>query len=146
MSWDVADPFMIRVTVGPEDCDEFGHTNNVMYLQWLENAAWEHSRALGLGFADYERIGAGCVVRRHELEYLSATHPGDVLDVATWISGNDGRVDLWRDYQVRTVDEATTVLRARTRWICIDMETGRPRRQPKEFLDAYRPHDEPIGP
>jgi acyl-CoA thioester hydrolase len=31
------------------------------------------------------------------------------------------------------------VLRGRTQWICVDMKTGRPRRQPPEFIAAYRP-------
>ena len=33
MSWDVATPFVQPVTVQPGDIDEFGHTNNVVYLQ-----------------------------------------------------------------------------------------------------------------
>jgi len=47
--------------VAPEHLDEFGHTNNVVYLSWLQDVAWAHSVSLGFGMADYRRVGAGCV-------------------------------------------------------------------------------------
>jgi acyl-CoA thioester hydrolase len=71
--WDVPEPFIQSLTVDADHLDEFGHVNNVVYLQWAESVAWAHSAALGLGMADYQRLGAGCVVRRHELDYLAAT-------------------------------------------------------------------------
>ncbi|HSW15076.1 MAG TPA: thioesterase family protein [Solimonas sp.] len=138
-AWDVARPFIERVAVGPEHLDRFGHTNNVMYLQWLEKVAWSHSVSLGFGFDDYERVGAGCVARRHELDYLAATFAGDELLLATWIHENDGKLSMWRRYQIIRAGDGKTVLRGQTHWVCIDMKTGRPRRQPEEFLKAYVP-------
>lgn len=138
-TWDVAAPFVERVTVGPEHLDRFGHTNNVMYLQWLEKVAWAHSVSLGFGFEDYERIGAGCVARRHELDYLAPTFAGDELLLATWIHENDGRLSMWRRYQIIRAADDKTVLRGQTHWVCVDMKSGRPRRQPEEFVRAYVP-------
>jgi len=138
-AWDVATPFVERVTVGPEHLDRFGHTNNVMYLQWLEKVAWAHSLSLGFGFEDYERVGAGCVARRHELDYLAPTFAGDELLLATWIHENDGRLSMWRRYQIIRAGDGKTVLRGQTHWVCVDMKSGRPRRQPEEFLKAYVP-------
>ncbi len=138
-AWDVRDPFIERVTVQPEHIDRFGHTNNVVYLSWLEQVAWSHSQTLGLGFADYERFGCGCVARRHELDYLAPTFAGDELLLATFIHENDGRLTMWRGYQIIRAGDGKTVLRGRTQWVCVDMKTGRPRRQPPEFLAAYKP-------
>ena len=137
--WDVRDPYLERVTVLPEHIDQFGHTNNVVYLSWLEQVAWSHSQTLGLGFADYERFGCGCVARRHELDYLAPTFAGDELLLATFIHENDGRLTMWRGYQIVRAGDGKTVLRARTQWVCVDMKTGKPRRQPPEFVQAYRP-------
>ncbi len=123
----------------PEHIDQFGHTNNVVYLAWLEQVAWSHSQTLGLGFADYERFGCGCVARRHELDYLAPTFAGDELLLATFIHENDGRLTMWRGYQIIRAADGKTVLRARTQWVCVDMKTGKPRRQPPEFVQAYRP-------
>ncbi|MGQ0696968.1 MAG: acyl-CoA thioesterase [Panacagrimonas sp.] len=138
-NWDVPEPFAQTVTVGTEHLDGFGHTNNVIYLAWLQDMAWAHSLSLGIGRDDFYRIGAGCVARRHELDYLTTTREGDVLHVATWIAENAGRLDMWRAYQIIRAHDGKTVLRGRTQWICVDMKTGRPRRQPQEFVAAYRP-------
>ncbi|HVT35313.1 MAG TPA: thioesterase family protein [Nevskiaceae bacterium] len=137
--WDVPEPYTERVTVMPGHHDRFGHTNNVVYLQWLEQVAWAHSQSLGLTFEDYERLGAGCVARRHELEYLAPTFAGDELLLGTWIDQNDGRLDMWRAYQIVRAGDGRTVLRGRTRWVCVDLKTGKPRRQPPEFVERYRP-------
>lgn len=136
---DVPGPYVQTVTVGPEHLDAFQHTNNVVYLGWMEEVAWAHSVALGFGMDDFRRLGAGCVARRHELDYLAPTFAGDTLHVATWIAQNQGRLDMWRAYQIVRAQDGRTVLRGRTRWVCVDLKTGRPRRQPPEFVAAYRP-------
>ncbi len=137
LNWDVPRPFIQKLTVTTEHLDAFGHTNNVVYLSWLQDVAWAHSVSLGFGMDDYRRVGAGCVARRHELDYLAATFAGDRLQVATWIAENAGRLDMWRAYQIIREQDGRTVLRGRTQWICVDMQTGRPRRQPPEFVSAY---------
>lgn len=139
ISWDVPAPHVERVTVGAEHLDAFGHTNNVVYLQWLEKVAWSHSISLGLGFDAYERLGAGCVARRHELDYLGATFAGDELLLGTWIHECDAKFTMWRAYQIVRAGDGKTVMRARTHWVCIDLKSGRPKRMPAEFVAAYRP-------
>jgi len=139
LQWDVVNPFVERVTVGPDDLDQFGHTNNVVYLRWLEQVAWAHSQRLGLGFDTYEKLGCGCVARRHELDYLAPTFAGDELWLATFIIENDARLSMWRGYQIIRAGDGKTVLRGRTHWVCVDLKTGRPRRQPPEFVAAYKP-------
>lgn len=135
--WDVVCPYSQRLVVGAEHLDAFGHTNNVTYLRWLEDVAWAHSTALGLGMDDYRRLNTGCVVRRHELDYLAPTFAGDELFTATWIHANSGRLDLWRRYQIIRKADAKTVLRGASQWVCVDLSSGRPKRQPPEFIAAY---------
>ena len=137
--WDVARPFIERVRVSAADLDRFAHTNNVTYLAWLERVAWSHSISLGLDFADYERLGAGCVARRHELDYLLPTFAGDELLLGTWVDECDAKFTMWRAYQIVRVADGKTILRGRTRWVCIDMMTGKLKRMPPEFVAAYRP-------
>jgi acyl-CoA thioester hydrolase len=127
------------VIVEDAHLDGFGHTNNIVYLAWIQDVAWSHSIALGWDMAAYRRIGAGFVARRHELDYLAATFAGDRLQVATWITANGGRADMWRAYQIVRTRDGATVLRGKTQWVCIDMASGRPRRQPPEFVAAYEP-------
>ncbi|MGB0956576.1 MAG: acyl-CoA thioesterase [Panacagrimonas sp.] len=138
LNWDVHEPFVRTITVIDEHQDEFGHTNNVSYLSMLQDVAWMHSQKLGLGMADYQRLGAGCVVRRHELNYLAPTHLGDRLAVATWVDENDFRLCMWRGYQIIREQDQALVMRARSQFVCIDMQSGKPRRMPPAFC-AYQP-------
>ena len=135
--WDWPDPFIHEVEVQPQHIDDFQHTNNVVYLTWMAKTAWEHSKALGLDFAAYAAANRGMVVRRHDLEYLGASHEGDRILVATWITGNDGKIRLRRRFQM--VDAATgkTLLRGFTDFVCINIETGRPTRMPENYIATY---------
>lgn len=139
VKWDVAAPYVEKVTVEAQHIDEFGHTNNVVYLQWLERVAWAHSNSLGLSMDDYRRLGAGVVARKHELEYLAPTFAGDELLLGTWVKDNDGRLSMWRAYQIVRPVDRKTVLRGSTHWVCVDLKTGKPRRMPPEFVEGYRP-------
>lgn len=138
IAWDVPDPYTEQVVVKADHLDRFGHTNNVVYLSWLEQVAWGHSLRLGLGFDDYVALGIGCVARRHELEYLAPTFPGDVLQLATWVHENDYRLSMWRRYQIIRERDRKTILRGQTHWVSVDMRTGKPRRMPEAFR-VYRP-------
>jgi acyl-CoA thioester hydrolase len=139
LPWDVPRPFLLEIAVGVEHLDGFGHVNNVNYLRWLEDVGWAHSNALGLDWDAYRRLNAGCVVHRHELDYLAACHAGDTLLAGTWIHENGGRLDMRRRYQIIRTRDAKTVMRAETRFVCVDFITGRPKRQPPEFVAAYVP-------
>ena len=139
LNWDVTQPYVEKVTVQASDIDEFGHTNNVRYLQWLENVAWAHSVSLKLSMDDYRRLGCGCVARKHELEYLAPTFAGEELWLGTWVQENDGKLSMWRAYQILRPKDGRTVLRGRTHWVCVDLTTGKPRRMPREFVEGYKP-------
>ena len=61
--------FPYEFTVPDEAVDENGHVNNVMYLQWMQDAAVRHYEAMG-GRQITLDIGATWVVRSHMIEYL----------------------------------------------------------------------------
>lgn len=137
--WPVVNPFVQRRVAEREDLDEFGHVNNVRYIAWALDVAWAHSAALGLSFADYERVGVGCVVWRHEFDYIAPVLAGEAVEIATWIAENDERVRLVRAFEMRRESDSKTVFRGRTKFVCIDMKTGKPARMPQEFIAVYRP-------
>jgi len=137
IKWDYSDPFVTHYIIDSADSDGLGYTNNVIYLKWLEQVSWAHSQKLGLGWADYRRLQRAMVVRRHELDYLTASFPGETVLVATWISTNDGKLNIERRYQVVRADDGKTLLRGRSQWVCTDLASGRPRRMPPEFVHHY---------
>ena len=140
-TWDIDIPFFIDIEVAADDIDRLDHVNNSVYLRYLEQAAWAHTEALGLTWDTYRELDAACVVRRHELDYLIAAKLGDTLQVATWIDQNDGRLSMWRCFQIRRANDGHTVLRARTQYVTVRLSNGRPCRMPSEFARAYAPVD-----
>jgi acyl-CoA thioester hydrolase len=137
IKWDYPNPFEIKIEVAQSDIDALGHSNNVSYLRWLEQAGWAHSNALGLDWPEYQRLKRAMVVRRHELDYLAPSFAGDELKIATWLTDNDGKLSLWRRYQIVRVADGLTLLRGRTHFVCADLDSGKPRRMPEEFLKGY---------
>jgi acyl-CoA thioester hydrolase len=131
--------FLQRRTAGPGDIDGFNHVNNARYIDWANEIAWAHSDALGLTMEDYRRLGVGCVVWRHEFDYVAPVVLGDEIEVATWIAENDNRLRLIRAYEMRNAASGKVVFRGRTTFVSIDIKSGRPARMPKEFIEAYRP-------
>jgi len=136
--WDFPNPHIIEIKVENKHIDIVGHVNNVVYLRWLEKVAWHHSESLGMDWKAYERENRAMVARRHELDYLVAAFENDELLIATWILENDQKVSITRGYQIIRKGDGLTLMRAKTKWVCIDIKEGKARRMPKCFIDAYR--------
>ena len=135
-TWDAPSPHVLAVDVADAHIDLMQHVNNVHYLQWLEDVAWDHSIVLGMGPQDYRRLGHGMVVRRHELDYVAPALPGDRVLLATWIVALD-KISLRRRYQFVRASDATTLFRGATHFVCVGMASGRLRRMPDEFTEVY---------
>ncbi len=134
--WDYPEPHLLQVMVLPQHIDVMNHTNNVVYQQWMEDVAWSHSLTVGLGPEQYAACGYGMVVRRHELNYLAATYLGDVLSVATWLLQVD-KLSTQRVYQIRRESDGMTVFRGATHLVCVEIASGKLKRMPSHFYQAY---------
>ena len=137
MEWDYPQPFTLQRAPQAADIDGLNHTNNAVYVQWCEQAAWAHSEALGLTLEDYRRLDRAMAIRRGEYDYLLPTFEGEALLLATWLVDGDGKLSLERRFQLVRERDGATVLRGRWDLVCIEMGSGRPRRMPREFVDAY---------
>lgn len=135
--WDRPEPHLLNIRVGADDIDELGHANNVVYVRWLEQCAWQHSEALGLDLASYRRLDRAMVVLRHEIDYLAAAYLSDQLQVATWIVGSDQKLRLTRQFQIFRVSDQRTLLRAQSTFVCIALTSGQPKRMPVDFVERY---------
>lgn len=136
-SWDLPHVHEVGLTVSAEAIDVLGHANNVAYLGWLEKAAWAHTTALGLGWDSFQRLNRAMVARHTEMDYIAAAFEGDELRVGTWIVDNDGRISITRRYQIMRMSDGVNLMRARTRWVCVALDSGKPRRMPPEFVQGY---------
>lgn len=137
--WDYPTPFICRTQVAAADVDALKHTNNTVYVRWCEECAWEHSAQLGMDIDAYLRLDRAMAVVEGRYQYLKASYMGDEIETATWITHWDSRLTMTREFQIRRVDDAAILLRARVRFACIEISSGKPRRLPGEFLAAYGP-------
>jgi len=135
--WDLPSPHILPTTVQAADIDGLNHTNNAVYVAWCEQTAWSHSQALGLDLADYQRLGRAMAITYAEYHYLQASNLGDEVLIGTWLVEAHSKLTLARQFQVVRASDGVDLLRAKMRFACIDINSGRPRRMPKQFIDAY---------
>ncbi|MGQ0633310.1 MAG: acyl-CoA thioesterase [Planctomycetaceae bacterium] len=125
-------------TVVAADLDSLGHANNVSYLVWMQSAAVAHSAAQGWPTEAYQRLGAGWVVRSHQIEYLRPAFAGDAIVVRTWVADTKKATSLRRYQILRRHDSGPVTLAvAATDWAFVDFATGILKRIPPEVAGAF---------
>jgi len=136
-----------ELLVSEHDIDMVGHVNNVVYIQWMQDAALAHSAALGWPAERYRDQGAGWVARLHQIEYLIPAYPGDRVIVETWVADMK-KVTSTRRYRFLRLDphpespdcrpRESLLALAHTHWAFIDFQSRSPKRIPPEIASAYR--------
>jgi len=124
-----------EIIVPPEAVDRNRHVNNVAYVQWMQDAALQHSAMTGCTRMT-EAMGATWVARMHRIEYLSPAFAGDALTVLTWVADFRKVRSLRRYKFVRAADQKV-IAQGETDWVFIDALTGRPRGIPKEIANLF---------
>lgn len=127
--------FEYAIEVRDSDIDVLGHVNNVVYIQWMQNAAYAHSAALGWTLERYLSLGAGWVARLHQIEYLQPAFAGQRVIVKTWVADMK-KVTSMRRYRIVRMDlpmRETLLAVAHTNWAFIDYKRGTPIRIPAEM-------------
>ena len=135
-----------EIQVPPSAIDENGHVNNVQYVQWMQDAAVQHSNAVGCTRVTLE-LGATWVIRSHKVEYLRPAFQGDRLVVLTWVS-NFRKVRSLRKYRFFRVSDKAILANGETDWVLVDAESGRPMAIPDHLAAVFErvPNDaEPLN-
>ncbi|MFQ3322471.1 MAG: acyl-CoA thioester hydrolase [Pseudomonadales bacterium] len=135
MPWDYPRPFIQAITVQSSDMDGLGHANNSVYIQWAELAAWGHSHFLGLSLADYKAYDRAMAISKASYDYLLPCFSDDKLEMATWLTACDGKLQLERRFQLQR--EGKTLFRGHWITTCVRLSSGKVARMPKEFINVY---------
>ena len=117
-------PFGLTRRVEAHDLDERAHVNNVVYVQWVPDAAAAHWATLA---PEGARDEVAWVALRHEIDYLKPALLGDEIAVTTWVGVAEG-LSFERFTEIRRGSDAALLARARTLWCPVDARTGKPRR------------------
>lgn len=130
--------FEKKYRVPAEDVNFMQHVDNQVYLRWMVDTAFEHSAANGWGVQEYINLGQGFVVKSHFIDYLAPAFENEELIFLTWISAMEGK-RATRNYQFFKATDMSPLLRGETKWVFVDMQTGRPVEIPAQVNDSFSP-------
>ncbi len=140
ISWLYPKPFVRQLTVAEESIDGLGHVNNIAYLKWCEDTAWQHSAHLGLTMTDWLNVDRAMAITRAEYDYLAAAFTGEQISVATWLVTSDLKLTMERRFQIVRDADGKTLFTGRWQLVCINISSGRPARLPRQFIEIYGPN------
>jgi acyl-CoA thioester hydrolase len=115
-------PFEMEINIQPEDIDELGHVNNVVYLNWVQNVATAHWSAAAPNGHEPESVV--WVVIQHEIRYKHPTYLEDTVIARTWI-GKAKRRFMERNTELLRKSDGTLLAKAVTLWTPVDKDTGK---------------------
>jgi acyl-CoA thioester hydrolase len=114
--------FEMPIPIAPEDIDQLGHVNNVVYLRWVQDLAIAHWQEAASAEDQAKLLW---VVLRHEIDYKHPAKPGDELLGRTWV-GPASRLSFERRSEIIRASDGQLLAQARTLWCPINAATGRP--------------------
>ena len=129
-------------TVPQSAIDDYGHVNNVIYVQWMQDAAIRHGEAT----AGYVLpADAGWFAREHRIEYLAPAFVDEEIEVRTWLASVKlSRIQ--RRYEFVRVTDGKVIAKGETLWIYVSLSSGRPIRIPEELLALFPILNDPTPP
>src|SRR6185369_16920623 len=114
--------FKLRIDVKPEDIDELGHVNNVVYLGWVQLVSATHWNTLSTTEIRSKYLW---VALRHEIDYLNSAYLNDEITAYTWVSSYDGARSV-RHVEFYLGEKCLS--KAKTNWCLLDATTLKPKR------------------
>lgn len=104
------------------------------YAVYLEVARNEYMREKGLPYRDLEEMGYRLVVSEIEIKYYNPAVYDDLLTVRTSVTNIQSR-SVTFTYEI--LKEKVTVVRGKTRHICLNTER-KPTRLPPPLVDIFK--------
>ncbi len=111
--------YEIEIFIKPENIDQLGHVNNVVYVQWIQDAAVAHWYTL---VNEKERKNLLWVVIRHEIDYKRPAFAKDTIMARTWV-GAASRRAFERHTEIIRTSDMKLLAKGRTFWCPIDAKT-----------------------
>ena len=115
-------PYEIEIAIQPEDIDQLGHVNNVVYLKWVQEAATSHWYASA---TEEQKNTLLWVVAKHEIEYMRPAKEGGAILARTWVGKASTRV-FERHTEILRKSDGKLLAKAVSLWAPIDINTKNP--------------------
>ena len=120
--------YQFTLKVKPEDIDVLNHVNNVVYLQWINEASEKHWAVLTNETIDSMYFWV-CI--RHEIDYIGEAFLNDEITVVTWVGECSGVKSI---RNVAIYKESKLICKAKTTWCLVDVKTKKPTRIREDVL------------
>lgn len=124
---------MRRITPQPEDFDELGHVNNVVYLKWVQEMAVTHWHLISPPEIVESEVW---VALKHTIEYRDPILPGETAEIRTWLGDYKG-ARFNRHVDIRKPGAKRFSARAVTEWCRLSSVPRRPMRIDAEVLAVF---------
>lgn len=125
--------YSYNFTVSPGDIDELEHVNNVVYVQWIQDAAVKHWNKIA---PEDIKKNFVWVIARHEIDYKRPAKLNDELFIQTRVL-TAGAVNSERLVQIFRKNDMQLLVESKTNWIMIDAVSHRPVRIPDVVKEIF---------
>ena len=122
------------IEVSSHDIDELNHVNNVVYVQWIQDAAAAHWNSRT---DEKTRSSNGWVVLRHEIDYKDAARLESQVVAYTWVGETAGPKSV-RHVIICDAVTKKIMVEAKTTWCLIDPVTQKPKRITQQLDDLIK--------
>ena len=78
-----AEKFIYDLIIKENHLDSFGHMNNAVYLQILEEARWEFITQKGFGLEEIQKIGKGPVILEINIKFIKEIKLREKIKIET---------------------------------------------------------------
>ena len=119
--------------VQPGDIDQLNHVNNVVYVQWIQDAAVNHWKSVA---PDEIQKSFVWVIVRHEIDYRHPAKLNDELLIKTWVLKAQG-VSSVRQVQIFRKEDMKLLVESKTTWCMVDVKSKRPVRITPEVKNLF---------
>ena len=130
--------FTSNFAVRPDDLDLFKHVHSSRYQDYLLAARFDQmKRCYGISMEAFMEKGLGWFVSDFRIQYKDQLGLGDEFAVTTWVETfKAATITVGFEIQ-RTTSPEALCCQGESRYVLINLETGRPTRIPDWVKTAY---------
>jgi acyl-CoA thioester hydrolase len=138
------DAFRMQRRIEWSDLDPGKHVNNARFLALVEECTLQATEAVGWSPERLRTSGVRWTPRRHMIEYLQPGLFGQELEFASWLSELTAESAI-RSCVVSQDGGSSVLVRARSEWICRELQSEQPVPMPeslrRDIRSGSRCHD-----
>ena len=133
--------FTDKEQIGYLDVDKNNKLTNKAIINIMQDVAGSHSESIHNGLNDKEKIGTAWILLNWKVKVYSRPRYKDILTVNTWPRKLE-KCFSYREYEMYCKEEI--VAKAESKWVLVDVKTGRITKIPLDVIEKYKPEDRKV--